>query len=749
MKTTALAAVALAFCANAADCNLLNNPGFEKDATGFPADWCFNREYAAKTYDVSEDGVVSLRAPKDGSSFNQVDIHLVPGRKYVLGAEVRTSGIPKEFARLVVYNYAWTESASLYLPTDTGGEWQKVSLEFEAMRTRDELYSFTFYFKGGGEGVAAIRAPFVRPASGVVDGEERAPRFSFGGDGSRRQATPERLACGKKLNSLVRRLLAADAKPGVANRFSTACEGWIWIALSGGADGAKEFKLDGKAVGAAAVGGRMEAMCRVPAGEHVLVADSAGELVVNSIPTIMGTYFPDPIDAPFYAKEFALKHILPAFNTFSYGWNLAKIAKSDRAELDRLGREIFGQTCRWNPRSSGFNGRMEPSDHLAKRMLATPGMNDPRMSGLTFDEIAAVDLLEKQRFTGALRLLADAERPIWVWSSGVKYDCNEINADYLSSIASACRGSGRLMLECYARTAADEKSAAEYLQGLLDDNILRTEKMVPGFRRAAMIVNGAYTELGGYCTDCRPAADVKRFWDMYLNKLATSPVAEGLAGVGLYAIHRSEEEDLRWACRLFRHYAIEGRTDMLSDEYGFAYNPGHIRNPDFAEGLSGWTAVPAEEGGVGAAELKKLAASQGRRDLKAGGNKACRFRRSAKRPNVLSQKIVGLVPGRVYSVRVAVSDAKEVASGKWNPRKLAFGVEVRGAEDVTAKSAISRWGEPVRVARTLNEITVVFKALAKDAELVFSDWESSGNPGGPVGEELVFNAVRVKPYYVD
>ena len=84
-----------------------------------------------------------------------------------------------------------------------------------------------------------------------------------------------------------------------------------------------------------------------------------------------------------------------------------------------------------------------------------------------------------------------------------------------------------------------------------------------------------------------------------------------------------------------------------------------------------------------------------------------------------------------------------------SPRRLAFGVEVRGAEDVTAGSGISRWGEPVRVVRAINERTLVFKAVGQEAELVLSDWESPENPGGPVGEELVFNAVRVKPYYAD
>ena len=564
-------AAVLAFFANAADCNLLNNPEFKKDASGFPADWCFGREWVAKVADVSEDGFVTMRAPKDGTSFKQSDIHLVPGRKYVLGAEVRTAGLSDKFARLVVYNYAWTEEATLWLPLDTGGKWEKVSMEFTAMKTRDELYDFTFYFKGGGKGAASIRAPFVRPASGVVDGEERAPRFSFGGAECKRSAAPERPVAGMRLNSLTRRLLTADAKPNGAYRFRTASEGWVWIALSGNVSGVTGFLLDGATVGATtAADGRLEAMCRIPAGEHALLTGCSGKLVVNSIPVILGTYYPDTKEkaAASYAGEFAARHVLPAFNTFSYGWALAKLDVRDRVELDRLGREIYGQLCRWNPTTPGFNGRMEPSDHLAARMLATPGMTTPRHSGLTFDEIAASDFLEKLRFTGALRLLADAKRPVWVWSSGIKYECNDINADYLSAIASASGGRGRLLLEYYARTPADEKSAHEQLEKNIDGTLQRTEKMVPGFRRSAMIVNGGYSKPGGYWTDCHPEADIKRFMDLYFHRLATSPATEGLAGIGLYAIHQTEEEDFRWTCRLLRHYALDGNTNLLSDEYG-------------------------------------------------------------------------------------------------------------------------------------------------------------------------------------
>lgn len=739
--------------APAEDVNLIGNPRLGRDPSGFPSGWCFKREAALKTADVSVPGTVTFRAPPKGGSFVQEDIHLVPGRKYVFGAEVKTSALRAKTARLVVYNYAWTKDVSLYLPEDTDGRWQKVSMEFSAPPTRDELYSFTFYFKGGAKGEASMRAPFIVPASGAIDGEERAPGFSFGGNDCVRDPLPARPVSGERLNLLVSRLCSADVRPGQTCGFKTASEGWVWISLSKCDSKSVGFVLDGVPLGAASVsGGRFEAMRRVPAGAHRLtVKGGRGELVVNSVPTVLGTSYPDPKQGggAFIDGEFAAKHLLPAFNTFSYGWALGRIDAGDMAELDRLGREIYGHACRWNANTPGFDGRMETSAHLAARLASARGFVNPRMTGLTFDEISASDVLEKQRFTEALRSLAGAKKPIWVWSSGVKYEYCGINADYLSSIAAVSGGTGRLLLECYARTPADEKSAHAYLDDFLDMSILRTEKMVPGFRRAAMIVNGAYTKLGGYCTDCRPEADVKRFLDLYFHRLATSPVMDGLAGIGLYALNNAQEEDLRWTCRLLRHYALEGRKDMLSDKYGYKYNPGLVRNPDFAEGLLGWTALPAADGGVDEVVLKGLAAAQRRKDQSAGGDSACRFRRSAKGPNRLVQRISGLVPGRFYSVRVAVSDAKEVVSGKWNPRRLAFGIEVRGAEDVTAWSPLARYGEPVRVVKTLNELTLVFKACARDAELVFSDWLSPDAPGGPAGEELVFNAVRVKPYYIE
>lgn len=138
-------------------------------------------------------------------------------------------------------------------------------------------------------------------------------------------------------------------------------------------------------------------------------------------------------------------------------------------------------------------------------------MRHPRYAGLTFDEISASALLEKTAFTGALRLSRDLPRPLWVWSSGVVYEDNPVNADYLSAIVDASGGRGRLLFECYAHTQKDERSALVYLDDFLDGSIRRAEKMVPGFVRSSMIVQGAYTRPGGYCTDCYADVDVKRF----------------------------------------------------------------------------------------------------------------------------------------------------------------------------------------------------------------------------------------------
>jgi len=40
----------------------------------------------------------------------------------------------------------------------------------------------------------------------------------------------------------------------------------------------------------------------------------------------------------------------------------------------------------------------------------------------------------------------------------------------------------------------------------------------------------------------------------------------------------------------------------------------------------------------------------------------------------------------------------------------------------------------------------VFRATASSVRLTVRDWQTDTDPGGPVGQELIFNFIEVRPY---
>ena len=85
-----------------------------------------------------------------------------------------------------------------------------------------------------------------------------------------------------------------------------------------------------------------------------------------------------------------------------------------------------------------------------------------------------------------------------------------------------------------------------------------------------------------------------------------APEFFGLYGLMVYKSTYAEEEAVRWCGRLFRHYCIEGHTDLLSERYGFKYRLDHIQNGDFDDGLTGWTVSEAEKDKFRANMRKKM-----------------------------------------------------------------------------------------------------------------------------------------------
>jgi hypothetical protein len=49
----------------------------------------------------------------------------------------------------------------------------------------------------------------------------------------------------------------------------------------------------------------------------------------------------------------------------------------------------------------------------------------------------------------------------------------------------------------------------------------------------------------------------------------------------------------------------------------------------------------------------------------------------------------------------------------------------------------------------MNVHRLVFRALGTTAKLTISDWTDATTPGGPIGQEILYNFVEVQPYIED
>ena len=46
----------------------------------------------------------------------------------------------------------------------------------------------------------------------------------------------------------------------------------------------------------------------------------------------------------------------------------------------------------------------------------------------------------------------------------------------------------------------------------------------------------------------------------------------------------------------------------------------------------------------------------------------------------------------------------------------------------------------------MNLHRIVFRAKSERAELVISDWLAENKPGGPIGQEIIYNFIELQPY---
>jgi hypothetical protein len=230
-----------------------------------------------------------------------------------------------------------------------------------------------------------------------------------------------------------------------------------------------------------------------------------------------------------------------------------------------------------------------------------------------------------------------------------------------------------------------------------------------------------------------------------MNLIANDPVFLGTYGISWYHSAYADEEIVRWSAKLNRHYCIEGKKDRLSAD---PYILPHIKNPDFDEGLTGWEFEPAEEGTIAAGEAPEYGKLQGRYKSTGEGNHFLITRRSAKAPNRVSQQIRNLTPGRLYSIRMLVSDYTDLSQRKGVRKTNNISVVIDGVAVLAGKTFREVVNsDPAGDTLYMTYQRMVFRAKTGTAKLVISDW--GARPIGPIGQELAINFIQVQPYLED
>ncbi|MBI3923583.1 MAG: hypothetical protein HY318_19345 [Armatimonadetes bacterium] len=626
---------------------------------------------------------------------------------------------------------------------------------------------------------------FNRAAEGRGFGE--VPAGGFRSPEGDRRFTAE--AGAKPLNNLVFQLLNVQS-PGITEYiFRNPREGWVYICVPKPKRVAGRLPvalLDGKETALKSVGENLEAMRYMGEGPHTVgMAPGTGKVDRLEV-RAMGELFyaaygsnPHVSEIGDYTWDFLRRNCLDSYNSIIGDSTMTADGKSKQeSEI----KEWTDEGRRWYtlhpvPIAERGAGRTaETADEAYDYWTKTPGMSHPLMSGIFGDEFGPGWAKYYPAWIEALRRIhADPKfsgRKFYPYCPNRFWPIEE-NSDngqnykamypFVQTLVDCGYG---LAPEWYLPEGWSRPGRiivkTEDLQAELGPEWEQAsresfEKITPGASTNRVVALGLLSEPGWETADLFPNYDFNVWLDCQFQFLATDPAFFGLRGVQGYLSSYCGEEQTRLFAKLVRHYAIEGKTErMLKDPYVLA----HVQNPNFEDGTAGWTMTPAVntqgQTSIAAKTARGFGVLQGKYHGPEGaGDTALWMKRSAGSPNVVSQQIRNLVPGRLYSVRLLTGDYQELLGSKSDRRKHAISVKIENVGMVAEKcfQAILSAGYWYAFGSFngnnpywMNYHQQVFRAKEKTARLVLSDWASEHFAGGPEGEELIWNFIQVQPY---
>ncbi len=581
----------------------------------------------------------------------------------------------------------------------------------------------------------------------------------------------------KVLNNLVTELVNVQepqTAPHKSYTFTSPRKGWIFFSSTATVAGAgrvlllvdSEDQANAIIIHRAGETETKEAMRYLPAGPHTLNVycdngASVGRLVVRSIPEIIYCelgYQPTRwLGVP---PEYTWEYL----QRIGMNKNINVICERTTAHsLDvkqwrgREGKKILTYM---NIGEMSQAGKTLTVDEAYSYFATSRGFADPERDGAMFDELGPWGFEDKYAaYTEAVRRLkanpAFAGKVLYPYCVVMFNPATRLAIPFLKTLRDT---ENRFSEEVYLGEQPTKDMALNFIDGgvaYLRYKMRNYEAALPGAAKF-MIVNVGYMSEPPESLNANPAADYKVYLDMQFNFMANDPLCKGLYGVETYHSAFADEEIQRWVVKLFRHYCIEGKKEMLSKD---PYELHYIKNPDFADGTNRWTLSPAVPESMGRRNVPGYSYLQGRYPSTTQGETVLWTKRSAAAPNRCSQQIVGLTQGRLYSAKMFTSDYQEYVNRSSKQAAHQVRLQLDGGELIPDKcfdklfpSSLAGHGYDKFDGKNSLWITYhfrVFRAQGTTAMLTISDWPDDQKPGGPIGQELMFNFIEVQPYLED
>ncbi len=568
------------------------------------------------------------------------------------------------------------------------------------------------------------------------------------------------------LNNLCWELLEVDKAQGLTEpqTFTVPIDRWIFVRtvaeVAAGAEA--RVMIDGDPTGRPATvhssTGTLEAMRYLKAGQYKLHVDAKGAAVVKritvrAIPALQQAFYGSIPHIQAYGPhdwEMMSQDVLPNVNVMISGAvpkpeHIQPWKAAGRSWIAIQGYGVAGADVKFDA--------PDAVDKVFAAWSASQGYQHPLMDGIIVDEFGGGDGIEYDAYRQVVERLNATFKPKIYMPYGGRFYRGDRSTKFAQA---ALDGGGYVCPEYYLIEQPSKPQAEQFIYDSLVSDMLRWEHGMPGVIPRVLVVLG-YMSQPTESLNVNPSVNFKVYMDMQMRALATHPSSFGLGGFQWYHSSYCDEENVRWAGRLYRHYAIEGNTKPLTND---PYVLTHLRNPDFVAGTEGWTIAPAESLSVQTGVHAGYSWLEGRYPRTNMGDTFLLMKRSDKRPNVFSQEIKDLTPGRMYSLKMITADHQDLVQEKSDKKTNAVSIRLDNVELSTDPRRNFQFTFPNCYAHLLGKFNAqynywmnyhwrVFKAKGTTAQLTVTDWQDDQQPGGPIGQELMFNFIEIQPYLGD